>query len=73
VTRDRYPWAIRKIACKTKLNMTFSIDADGDLLYSSKVRRQRTTDAVATDTCGGTEPGPKFGRYPCKASSGSSA
>lgn len=34
---QKYPWAIRKIACKTKLNMTFSIDADGDLLYSSKV------------------------------------
>ena len=32
-----YNWAIRKVALGAKLNMTFSVDDDGDLLYTSKV------------------------------------
>ena len=33
---------MRKLALSTKLNMTFSIDDDGDLLYESKVPMQGT-------------------------------
>ena len=35
--KQGFPWVVRSIALSTKLNMTFSVDDDGDLLYSSRV------------------------------------
>jgi len=32
-----YSWPVRKVAVSTKLNMTFSIDRDGDIEYFTKV------------------------------------
>ena len=35
--KQGFPWVVRSIALSTKLNMAFSVDGDGDLLYSSRV------------------------------------
>jgi len=35
--KQGFSWPVRKVALSTKLNMAFSVDQDGDMLYSSKV------------------------------------